>query len=613
MHAVPKLLISSAGIALFVAAGGAAPAAAGDEAAWRALCDGKTLNGWIQRGGKALYTVEDGVIVGTSVAGTSNSFLCTERSYGDFILELEVKVDPSLNSGIQIRSESSGDYQNWRVHGYQVEIDGSARAWSGGIYDEAGRGWLADLSRNEAARKAFKPEGWNAYRVVAVGDSIKTWVNGVPAADLVDSETLVGFIALQVHATDKPGTKVMWRNLRLQDLGRHRWQRLFDGVSLAGWHTLPGGAWEVKDAAILGTRPASEPRHGLLASDRRFGDFTARLAFKCAKGNSGFYFRADEVKDAVGVYGFQAEIDVANDVGGLYETGGREWVSQPAADQVKQWFKPREWNRMTVSAHGRRIVVHVNGLKSAELVDDPGRLEGHLALQLHGGMDMEVAFKDLELLVPEKDAEAVSPFNGKDIAAWTARPEGGKQSAWSVGVARVSGANPALLVAAPGEGELVNAPPAFGAGLDLYSAEKYGDMRLELELMVPRGSNSGIYVMGEYEIQVLDSFGREKMSPADIGAIYGAAPPPINASRPPGEWQRFVVEFRAPIFDAAGKKVRNAEFVLVELNGHTLHRHLSMPGATPGGISGKEAPVGPLMFQGNHGPVAYRAIKVWPR
>ncbi len=612
MHALSKLT-SLAAITLVLALGCAAPVAAGEEAAWQALCDGKTLNGWIQRGGKALYTVEDGVIVGTSVAKTPNSFLCTERSYGDFILELELKVDPSLNSGIQIRSESRHDYQNWRVHGYQVEIDPSARAWSGGIYDEARRGWLADLSKNEAGRKAFKVDDWNAYRVVAIGDSIKTWVNGVPAADLVDSKTLVGFIALQVHSTDKPGTKVMWRNIRIQDLGRHRWQRLFDGASLAGWHTLPGGAWEAKDGAIFATSPASEGRHGLLVTDRRFGDFTARLSFRCAKGNSGFYFRADEVKDAVGVNGFQAEIDATNDVGGLYETGGRAWVSQPAPDQVKKWFKPQEWNEMTVSAHGRRIAVHVNGHRTAELVDDPGRIEGHLALQLHGGMDMDVAFKDIEILVPEKDSAAVSPFNGKDIANWTARPEGGKKSAWSVGVAKVSPDNPALLVAAPGAGELVNAPPAFGAGLDLYSGEKYGDMRLELELMVPQGSNSGIYVMGEYEVQVLDSFGREKMSPADIGAIYGAAPPPINASRAPGEWQRFVIEFRAPIFDAAGKKVRNAEFLLVELNGHALHCNLSMPGATPGGVAGKEAPAGPLMFQGNHGPVAYRAIKVWPR
>ncbi|MBN1420603.1 MAG: DUF1080 domain-containing protein [Planctomycetes bacterium] len=580
---------------------------------WQPLFNGKDLDGWIQRGGKALYTVEDGAIVGTSVAKTPNSFLCTEKEYGDFVLELELKVDPSLNSGIQIRSESYRAYQNWRVHGYQVEIDPSERAWSGGIYDEARRGWLNDLTKNEAARKAFKVDGWNTYRVEAIGDSIKTWVNGVPAADLVDSMTLTGFIALQVHGTDKPGTKVMWRNIRIQDLGRHRWQRLFDGVSLAGWHALPGGDWEVKDATIVATSPASEARHGLLVSDRQFGDFTARLSFLCRKGNSGFYFRAEPVEGAVGVHGFQAEIDAAKDVGGLYETGGRAWVVQPSPEAVSKWFKPQEWNEMVVSAHGRRIVVHVNGRKTAELVDDPGRLEGHLALQLHGGMDMDVSFKDIEILVPEREADAQLLFDGEDLANWNTRPEGDKKSCWSVGVASVSPENPKLLVVGRGEGEMINAPPAFGAGIDIYTRERLGDCRLDIELMVPRESNSGIYVMGEYEVQVLDSFGHEKMSAADIGAIYGASPPPINASRKPGSWQRFEIEFRAPIFDADGKKVRNAVFERVRLNGHELHRDLVMPANTPGGVAGREAPVGPLMFQGNHGPVAYRNVKVWKR
>ena len=128
--------------------------------------------------------------------------------------------------------------------------------------------------------------------------------------------------------------------------------------------------------------------------------------------------------------------------------------------------------------------------------------------------------------------------------------------------------------------------------------------------MVPQGSNSGIYVMGEYEIQVLDSFGKQKMGSGDMGAIYNAAVPSINASKKPGEWQQYVIEFRAPRFDANGKKTQNAEFVKVELNGQVLHKNLVMPEATPGGVMGKEVPEGPLMFQGNHGPVAYRNIVV---
>ena len=365
------------------------------------LFDGKTLDGWHQLGGKAEYTVEDGMIVGSSVPNTSNSFLCTNKIYGDFILELEFKVDPGLNSGVQIRSSSFPDYRKGRVHGYQVEIDPGSRAWSAGIYDEGRRGWLNNLKENEPARKAFKPEAWNKFRIQAVGDSIKTWLNGVPAADLVDSMTHAGFIGLQVHGVGgrTEPLRVRWRNIRIQDLGR---VPLFDGKTLKGWHALPGGQWEVKDGVILGTSKASERRHGLLVSDKRYKDFTVRLKFKAVKGNSGLYFRTDKVPGPVGVHGFQAEIAEANDIGGLYETGGRAWVVKPTAEQVKKYFKPGEWNQITVSAHGRHVVVRVNGYKTAELKDDPGRLEGHLALQLHGGQEMHVEFKDIEMLTKAK-------------------------------------------------------------------------------------------------------------------------------------------------------------------------------------------------------------------
>jgi hypothetical protein len=131
--------------------------------------------------------------------------------------------------------------------------------------------------------------------------------------------------------------------------------------------------------------------------------------------------------------------------------------------------------------------------------------------------------------------------------------------------------------------------------------------------MVPQGSNSGIYVMGEYEIQVLDSWGRESMRSSDMGAIYGASPPPVNASREPGQWQKYVIDFLAPKFDASDKKVKNAKFIMVELNGQKLHKNLEMArGSTGGALTGREAPTGPLMFQGNHGPVAYRNIIVKP-
>ncbi|KAA3616313.1 MAG: DUF1080 domain-containing protein [Calditrichaeota bacterium] len=186
---------------------------------WEYLFDGKTLAGWQQRGGEAQYKVENGTIVGISVKGTPNSFLCTEKTYSNFILEVEFLVDDEMNSGIQIRSNSLESYKNGRVHGYQVEIDPSSRAWTAGIYEEGRRGWLYDLRNNEAARSAFKHGEWNMLHIEAMGSSIRTWLNGVPAVNLVDSMTAEGFIALQVHSKPKDGVEVKWRNIRILDLG----------------------------------------------------------------------------------------------------------------------------------------------------------------------------------------------------------------------------------------------------------------------------------------------------------------------------------------------------------------------------------------------------------
>jgi hypothetical protein len=201
-----------------------------DAAEWKPLFDGKTLSGWKQRGGMAKYRVIDGEIVGSSVPNTGNSFLCTEQDYGDFVLEIEFKVDPKLNSGIQIRSHCFDDAKELehngkvlkipagRVHGYQVEIDPSDRAWTGGIYDEGRRGWLNDLKENEPARKAFRQGEWNKFRIECRGESIKTWLNDVPATDLNDTMTPSGFIALQVHGvgSNADPLEVRWRNIRIK-------------------------------------------------------------------------------------------------------------------------------------------------------------------------------------------------------------------------------------------------------------------------------------------------------------------------------------------------------------------------------------------------------------
>lgn len=209
--------------------------------------------------------------------------------------------------------------------------------------------------------------------------------------------------------------------------------------------------------------------------------------------------------------------------------------------------------------------------------------------------------------------KAVNPLNGKDLSNWKYKGNAEK-SQWKVGSATINDKAPNKLDFTPvGPGtrtpELVNVQ---GGGVDIYTDEKWGDAVIELEVMVPKGSNSGIYVMGEYEVQVLDSFGRAKAGPGDIGGLYNAAAPKVNAAKKPGEWQKFVIDFQAPKFED-GKKVTNAKFVKVTLNDQVIHENVEMKGPTPGGISRKEAPTGPLMFQGDHGAVAYRNIRIMPK
>jgi hypothetical protein len=203
-----------------------------DGAEWKPLFDGKTLEGWVQKGGAAKYRVENGELVGTSQPNTPNSFLCTTRDFTNFVLELEFKVAPGLNSGVQIRSHAYDQPTEveWKgrtykvkpkvVHGYQVEIDPSPRAWTGGLYEEGRRGWLNNLTNNPAAQKAFKQNDWNKFHIEAVADSIKTSINGVPAADFRDAMNPSGFIALQVHGVGKRTNdlEIRFRNVRIKEL-----------------------------------------------------------------------------------------------------------------------------------------------------------------------------------------------------------------------------------------------------------------------------------------------------------------------------------------------------------------------------------------------------------
>jgi hypothetical protein len=215
---------------LITTAHGEASAADG----WVALFDGRTLDGWVQRNGRATYRVADGAVVGRTSEGSPNSFLATEQAYGDFELELEVRVDDALNSGVQIRSRTreraageGPDARAGRVFGPQVEIEASP-GLAGYVYGEAmGRGWLSPATRL-LPHAHFRSGDWNHYRIVAEGPRIRTWINGEPIEDLTDAAAYAshgeGFIGLQVHGIE-PGTgpyEVAWRQLRLRELPRSK-------------------------------------------------------------------------------------------------------------------------------------------------------------------------------------------------------------------------------------------------------------------------------------------------------------------------------------------------------------------------------------------------------
>jgi hypothetical protein len=285
------------------------------------LFDGKTLKGWKTLGGGADYRVIDGAIVGSSRPGVPNSFLVSEKTYGDFILDFDVRQDVGpTNSGVQFRSLSTPDFQNGRVHGYQTDIDPSGRQWSGGIYEEAQRGWFYTGEMNPPAKSLYKFGQWNHYRVEAIGPRLRVWINGRPAADVIDDVTKSGFFGLQVHSIEKPedaGRTTSWKNLVVQtrDLKRappmgifirnnlpnnldaeekaQGWRLLWDGSTAQGWHSAAGGAfpargWTMADG-VLAVTPGGGG--GDIVTDEQFGAFELQLEFKVSAGaNSGVIY-----------------------------------------------------------------------------------------------------------------------------------------------------------------------------------------------------------------------------------------------------------------------------------------------------------------------------------
>lgn len=422
----------------------------------KALFNGQDLSGWTQMGGEANYAVEDGIIVGKTVSGTPNSFLTTDKMYDDFILELDYKVDSSMNSGIQIRSNSIASYQNGRVHGYQIEIDPSERAWSAGIYDEGRRGWLVDLDNNSKAQKAFKQGEWNHYRIEAIGDTIKTWINGVPASFLIDDKTASGFIALQVHSIakdDKPGKTIMWKDIRIQtDSLEHYsqkmqiapvttkntlttseekdgWKMLWDGKTTEGWRgarleDFPQQGWEIKNGilTVLASGGAESAAGGDIVTEELYGDFELKADFKITEGaNSGikYYVDTDINKGPGSSIGLEYQI-LDDDKHPDAKLGNHEGSRTVAslydlikADPDKPIHPVGAWNTARIISKNNHVEHWLNGTKVLEyergsedfrkLVSESkyakwdrfGELEeGRILLQDHGN---RVSFKNIKI------------------------------------------------------------------------------------------------------------------------------------------------------------------------------------------------------------------------
>jgi len=430
-------------------------------AGWTSLFDGKTLNGWKKVAGSANYAIEEGAILGQTVINSPNSFLITEKQYGDFILELEVKInDTTANSGIQFRSnyDPAGHEGKGKVFGYQYELDPAARRWTAGIYDEGRRDWLYPLMLNPSAQNAFKVGVFNKVRIECIGHEIKTWINNIPAAHLIDTFDSKGVIALQVHSIGKntqfAGEKIWWKNIRIKTTGlvpssfpkeiyvvnnipnylsnaekKAGWKLLFDGISNKGWvgaykTTFPEKGWVIKDGTIsvMPSNGAESTNGGDIVTIEQFSAFDLSFDFKLTPGaNSGVkYFVALAEANKGSAIGLEYQVldDTLHPDAKLGRDGDRTLASLydliKAKKEKRFIHQPGNWNTGRVVVYPNNHVEHyLNGIKVLEYERGSQAYrdlvaiskykvwpnfgeakQGHILLQDHGN---EVSFRSIKI------------------------------------------------------------------------------------------------------------------------------------------------------------------------------------------------------------------------
>lgn len=370
---------------------GAMAHGAGEDSPGVPLFNGKDLSGWKQIGG-GKWSVDNGEIVGETGDG-SYGWLVTEKMYTDFVLDLNFKIEAGGNSGIQFRSHVI----EGEMHGYQAELDPDIGDHTGGVYEEHGRGWLAQ-PKLEDEKAAIKQDEWNHYRIQMIGDHVQLFINGHKMTDFRDSRTVRGIIALQVHSGKEPPVKVRWKDIAIVDLGYGAgWEPLFNGKDLDDWTNHGEEKWYVEDGAIVGQ--AVTDKYGYLSAEGQYGNFEMRLKFMAeGTGNSGVFYHS--FLEGVDITGVQCEVDPTpgNNTGGFYESGhgGRGWLIRPGEMEAKLMNPVGEWNELQFKIVGNRMISHLNGYQLIDFVDKENKhTMGLIALQLHSGGRAAMRFRDL--------------------------------------------------------------------------------------------------------------------------------------------------------------------------------------------------------------------------